>query len=51
MVFSGGLPRGMAMEPAVAPRRKLRAIDAAERPEDLRIPVFGDAISCHRFLQ
>jgi proteic killer suppression protein len=38
MVFSGGAPRGMARELAVAARRKLRAIDAAERLDDLRIP-------------
>jgi proteic killer suppression protein len=38
LVFSGGLPRGMARDLAVAARRKLLAIDAAERLEDLRIP-------------
>ena len=38
MVFSGGLPRGMARELAVAARRKLVALDAAERLDDLRVP-------------
>lgn len=36
MVFSGALPRGMARELAHAARRKLLAIDAAERLDDLR---------------
>jgi proteic killer suppression protein len=38
MVFSGRQPRGMALELAMAARRKLRAIDAAERLDDLRVP-------------
>ena len=38
MVFSGGLPRGMARELALAARRKLVALDAAERLDDLRVP-------------
>ena len=38
MVFSGGLPRGMARELGLAARRKLVALDAAERLDDLRIP-------------
>jgi proteic killer suppression protein len=37
-VFSGVLPRGMARDLAIAARRKLAAIDAAERLHDLRIP-------------
>ncbi|ODU57108.1 MAG: hypothetical protein ABS99_05225 [Acetobacteraceae bacterium SCN 69-10] len=38
MVFSGRLPRGMARDLALAARRKLAAIDAAERLDDLRVP-------------
>lgn len=38
LIFSSGLPRGFSRELAVAARRKLLAIDAAERLEDLRIP-------------
>ena len=38
LVFRGGLPRGMARELAVAARRKLAMLDAAERLEDLRMP-------------
>jgi toxin HigB-1 len=38
LLFAGGVPRGIARELAVAARRKLAAIDAAERLEDLRIP-------------
>lgn len=38
MIFAGGLPRGVARDLAVAARRKLRAVDAAERLSDLRIP-------------
>lgn len=38
MVFSGGLPRGMARDLADGARRKLRALDPAERLEDLRVP-------------
>jgi proteic killer suppression protein len=37
-VFSGEQPRGMARDLAIAGRRKLAAIDAAERLEDLRLP-------------
>jgi proteic killer suppression protein len=37
-VFSGDQPRGMARDLAIAARRKLAAIDAAERLEDLRLP-------------
>ena len=37
-VFAGDQPRGMARDLAIAARRKLIAIDAAERLEDLRIP-------------
>ncbi len=37
-VFSGVLPRGMARNLAIAARRKLAAIDAAERLDDLRNP-------------
>jgi proteic killer suppression protein len=37
MVFSGGVPRSMARDLALAARRKLAAIDAAERLEDLRV--------------
>lgn len=38
LVFASGLPRGMARDLAVAARRKLAALDAAERLEDLRVP-------------
>ena len=38
LVFAGGLPRGTVRTVAEAARRKLAAIDAAERPDDLRIP-------------
>jgi proteic killer suppression protein len=38
MIFAGGLPRGMARDLAIAARRKLAALDAAERLEDLRTP-------------
>jgi proteic killer suppression protein len=38
LVFQGALPRGMARDLAVAARRKLAMLDAAERLEDLRIP-------------
>jgi proteic killer suppression protein len=38
LVFVGGLPRSMARNLALAARRKLAAIDAAESLEDLRIP-------------
>jgi proteic killer suppression protein len=38
LVFVGGLPRGMARDLAVTARRKLAALDAAERLEDLRVP-------------
>jgi proteic killer suppression protein len=38
LVFSGGLPRAMARDLAVAARRKLLVIDAAERLDDLRVP-------------
>lgn len=38
LVFAGGVPRGMARDLAAAARRKLAALDAAERLEDLRIP-------------
>ncbi len=38
LVFAGGLPRGMGRELAVAARRKLAAVDAAEKLEDLRLP-------------
>ena len=37
-LFQGALPRLMARELAVAARRKLAMLDAAERLEDLRIP-------------
>jgi proteic killer suppression protein len=37
-VFSGDQPRSMARDLAIAARRKLAAIDAAERLEDLRLP-------------
>ena len=37
-VFAGDLPRGMARDLAVAARRKLAAIDAAEHLDDLRSP-------------
>ena len=37
-VFQGALPRGMARDLAVAARRKLMILDAAERLEDLRLP-------------
>jgi proteic killer suppression protein len=37
-VFSGDQARGMARDLAIAARRKLAAIDAAERLEDLRLP-------------
>ena len=37
-VFSGEQPRGMGRDLAIAARRKLAAIDAAERLEDLRLP-------------
>ncbi len=36
--FTGGLPRGMARDLAIAAGRKLTAIDAAERLDDLRNP-------------
>jgi proteic killer suppression protein len=38
MVFAGGLPRGMSRDLAIAARRKLAALDAAEHIEDLRVP-------------
>lgn len=38
LVFRGGVPRGMARELAVAARRKLAMLEAAERLEDLRVP-------------
>lgn len=38
LVFSGGLPRGMARELATAARRKLAMLEAAERLDDLRLP-------------
>jgi toxin HigB-1 len=38
LVFSGGLPRGMARDLAISAQRKLAAIDAAERLNDLRSP-------------
>ena len=38
LVHSGGQPRGMSRDLAVAARRKLAALDAAQRLEDLRIP-------------
>lgn len=37
-LFQGALPRGMARELALAARRKLLMLDAAERLEDLRQP-------------
>ena len=38
LVFSGGVPRGMARDLATAARRKLAALDAAEQLDDLRLP-------------
>lgn len=38
LVFAGGVPRGMARDLADAARRKLAALNAAERLDDLRIP-------------
>ncbi len=38
LVFAGELPQGMARDLAVAARRKLAALDAAEHVEDLRVP-------------
>ena len=38
LVFSGGVPRGMARDLAVAAYRKLAALNAAERLEDLYLP-------------
>ena len=38
LVFQGSLPRGMARDLAVAARRKLAMLDAAERLDDLRVP-------------
>jgi proteic killer suppression protein len=38
LVFAGELPRGMTRDLAVAARRKLAALDAAERLDDLRVP-------------
>ena len=38
LVFSGGVPRGMARDLAFAARRKLAALDAAEQLDDLRLP-------------
>jgi proteic killer suppression protein len=37
-IFSGNVPRAMARDLALAAQRKLAAIDAAERLDDLRIP-------------
>jgi proteic killer suppression protein len=37
-VFAGDLPRGMARDLAIAARRELASIDAAERWDDLRPP-------------
>jgi proteic killer suppression protein len=37
-LFQAAVPRGMARELAVAARRKLLMLDAAERLEDLRQP-------------
>jgi toxin HigB-1 len=37
-IFSGEQPRGMARELATVARRKLAAINAAERLDDLRVP-------------
>lgn len=38
LVFRGELPRGMARDLALAARRKLAMLDAAERLDDLRVP-------------
>ena len=38
MVFSGGVPRGMAREVAATAHRKLVALNAAEGLEDLYLP-------------
>ena len=38
LVFAGGLPKGVARDLALAARRRLLALDAAERLDDLRIP-------------
>lgn len=38
LVFASGVPRGMARDLADAARRKLAALNAAERLDDLRIP-------------
>ncbi|TDH61149.1 excinuclease ABC subunit A [Dankookia rubra] len=38
LVFQGGLPRGMARDLALAARRKLAMLDAAEHLDDLRTP-------------
>ncbi len=38
LIFKGELPRGVARDLAVAAHRKLLALDAAERLEDLRQP-------------
>ena len=37
-VFQGVLPRGMSRDLAIAARRKLMMLDAAERLDDLRLP-------------
>jgi toxin HigB-1 len=37
-IWSGEQPRGMARELAIVARRKLAAINAAERLDDLRVP-------------
>lgn len=38
LVFSGGVTQGMARDLAESARRKLIALDSAERLDDLRIP-------------
>ncbi len=38
LVFSGGLPKTLSRDLAIAARRKLLALDMAQRLDDLRIP-------------
>ena len=47
-VFSGDQPRGMARDLAIAARRKLIVIDAAERLDDLRVPPPGNRLEALR---
>jgi proteic killer suppression protein len=54
MVFSGGVPRGMARDLAATAHRKLVGLNAAERLDDLYLPpgnrleaLRGDRVGAH----